>query len=279
MQIQSIDRRIAAVLDVFIVFLATFTLIWLTALLPIGEIEHRFLNYAVMIAFPLLLLLIALRDLKTYGLFFQRLKNQLDITLAVSPVVVIDGAITGWLLPMWIPNAVIRWEGALILSIVSVGLFFWTAWILRSKPSPALALPALLCVISLSQVNAILPERLVSFLFYLVFLGPGEELLFRGYIQSRLNVAFGRSFCFWGVPFGWGLLISALMFGFMHCIGRFNPFTARYEFTPWWGLWAIFGGLMMGYIREKAGSVLPTAILHGLPQAIASLMLGFFSVR
>jgi membrane protease YdiL (CAAX protease family) len=77
---------------------------------------------------------------------------------------------------------------------------------------------------------------------------------------------------FWGVPWGWGLVITALIFGFVHILNPFNPFHI------WWGVWTIFGGLSFGYIREKAGSVLPTAILHGLPQAIASLMFGFFSV-
>jgi membrane protease YdiL (CAAX protease family) len=45
------------------------------------------------------------------------------------------------------------------------------------------------------------------------------------------------------------------------------------------GIWTVFGGLTAGYVREKTGSVLPPAILHGLSQAIASLMYGFFSVR
>jgi hypothetical protein len=33
----------------------------------------------------------------------------------------------------------------------------------------------------------------------------------------------------------------------------------------------------MGYLREKVGSILPGALMHGLPQAIASLFLGFFA--
>jgi hypothetical protein len=53
-RVHSIDRRIVAVLDVLVVFLATFALIKLAALLPIGQIEGRFLAYVVMIAFPLL---------------------------------------------------------------------------------------------------------------------------------------------------------------------------------------------------------------------------------
>jgi membrane protease YdiL (CAAX protease family) len=278
-RVHSVDRRIVAVLDVLVVFVSTFTIIWLTALLPVGKIERWFLSYIVMIAFPLLILLVTRRDLKAYGLFFDRLREQLDMTLVVFPLAAIEGAITGWLLPTFIPNAIARWEGALILSITSLLILIGTAWILRNKPTTALALSAVLCVLPLVESSAILPERLVSFAFYLLFLGPGEEFLFRGYIQSRLNAAFGRPFRFWGVPWGWGWVIAALMFGLMHILNPFNPFLGKFDLSIWWGVWTVFGGLTAGYLREKAGSVVAPAILHGLPQAIASLMFGFFSVR
>jgi hypothetical protein len=106
--IGAIDQRIIAVCEVLVGFLATFTLIKLTTLLPIGEIEGRFLAYVVMITFPLLVLLVTRRDLKAYGLFFRRLRDQLDTTLAVFPVFAIHGAIVGWLLPLFIPQAIIR---------------------------------------------------------------------------------------------------------------------------------------------------------------------------
>jgi len=134
-------------------------------------------------------------------------------------------------------------------------------------------------MIPLAQASNLLPEHLVSFLFYLLLLGPGEEFLFRGYIRSRLNVAFGRPFIFWGVPWRWRLGITSLMFGFMHILNQFNPFLGRYDQYVWWGIWTIFGGLTFGYVREKAGSFLPSALFHGLLQAIVSLFFGFFAVR
>jgi uncharacterized protein len=274
-----IDQRIIAVVEVLAVFLVTISLTKLTALLPIDQIERRFLNYILMLTFPLLLLLITRRDLESYGLSLHRLTDQLNITLAVFPVYAISGAITGWLLPALIPNAIIRWEGALILSIKSILFFVLIAWILRSKPSLTKVLPAFLCAIPLVQSGSILPERLVGFLFYLLFLGPGEEFLFRGYIQSRLNAAFGKPFTFWGVPWGWGLMITSLIFGFMHVLNSFNPFLGKFDLYIWWGVWTIVGGLGFGYIREKVGSIFPSALLHGLPQAIASLFFGVFAVR
>jgi membrane protease YdiL (CAAX protease family) len=142
---------------------------------------------------------------------------------------------------------------------------------------PGTGFPIILCVFPLVQGSTILPERLVSFVFYLAFLGPGEEFLFRGYIQSRLNAAFGCRFRFWGVSFGWGMIITSLFFGVMHVLNPFNPFLGKFDLYLWWGVWTFFGGLTMGYLREKVGSILPGALMHGLPQAIASLFLGFFA--
>jgi hypothetical protein len=202
MRVRAIDKRIVAVLDVLAVFVVTFTLIKLTALLPVGQVKGWLLAYAVMIAIPLGILLVTRRDLKAYGLDVGQLRDQLNVAVALLPIAAIEGAISGWLLPMFIPNAILRWEGALILSLLSVPFFFWAAWILRRRPAAALVLPALVGLLPLVQGSAIVPERSLSFVFYLLFLGPGGEFLFRGYIQSRLNAAFGRPFRFWGVPWG-----------------------------------------------------------------------------
>jgi membrane protease YdiL (CAAX protease family) len=48
-------------------------------------------------------------------------------------------------------------------------------------------------------------------------------------------------------------------------------FLGKYDLYIWWGVWTVFAGLTTGYIREKAESVLPPALLHGTPQAMASL--------
>lgn len=270
----STDQRVIAVIEVLLVFLATFTLIWLKAFLPIDLVAQRFLAYTIMMIFPLLILLVTQRDLKAYGLSFHRLADQLNMTLAVFPVILIEGVVIGLMYPL-IPNPERAREGALVLIITDIMIFVGVAWILRIKPSMALALPALMCVLPLAQASSLLSERLVGFLFYVLFLGLGEEFFFRGYIQSRLNAAFGRPFRFWGVSWGWGLVITALIFGFMHILNPFNPFLGKFDLYIWWGVWTVFAGLTTGYIREKAGSVLPPALLHGLPQGIAVLF-GFF---
>jgi len=92
----------------------------------------------------------------------------------------------------------------------------------------------------------------------LIFVGFLEELLFRGYVQSRLNDCFGKPFRFQNVEFGAGMLLAALLFGVFH------PLTAG-NGIPWaWALWTTAAGVVFGFLREKTGGVVAPAILHGL---------------
>jgi membrane protease YdiL (CAAX protease family) len=100
-------------------------------------------------------------------------------------------------------------------------------------------------------------------LFYFVFVGPAEEMLFRGYFQSRLNEAFGRPYRFFGIQWGWGLVITSFLFGFIHVLNSFNPFLSKYGLLWAWGAWTFLLGLILGIVREKTGSVLAPALLHG----------------
>ncbi|MDH7561736.1 MAG: CPBP family intramembrane metalloprotease, partial [bacterium] len=97
---------------------------------------------------------------------------------------------------------------------------------------------------------------------------------FRGYIQSRLNAAFGKPFRFFGVTWGWGLVITAALFGLMHVANIGSFIDHQWEAEWWWGFWTFFSGLVFGFVREKSGNIIAPAILHGLPQALAYAALG-----
>jgi membrane protease YdiL (CAAX protease family) len=100
--------------------------------------------------------------------------------------------------------------------------------------------------------------------FQFVFVGFGEEILFRGYMQTRLNEDFGRPWRFKGVNFGPGLLISSVLFGVLHLFNLFNPFLGSYDLAVWWAITSSFGGLLFGFVREKTGTVLSASLAHGL---------------
>ena len=81
---------------------------------------------------------------------------------------------------------------------------------------------------------------------------PGfcEELLFRGYIQTRLVARWGAQ---------WGIFWTALMFGIMH--------------MDWMqGTFAVVIGCLLGFITVRSGSIIPAMICHATNN-LASMLL------
>jgi membrane protease YdiL (CAAX protease family) len=88
------------------------------------------------------------------------------------------------------------WTGALIMAAVQIGLLIVLALILRKKPSaPVLAMSAVVIFLVAPGSNtagATAGKAIVLFLTYALFVGFGEEIIYGGYMQSRLNEAFGN---------------------------------------------------------------------------------------
>ncbi len=261
-----------AVIEVAVVFSLTLLFIALLMLSPIGQwerqtLDYPFIEYAVMICFPLLILVATRRNLSAYGLSVRDFRYHLNITAtAIVPVAIAE-----------VPLAFVayrQWPGALVMAVVNIALLFVLGWLLRHKPtrseSGAMVGAILLLVGSRLTEPSPLGHAISSFIFYIFFLALGEELLFRGYIQSRLNIAWGRPFQFFGVNWGWGIIITALIFALMHVINVYSLTTGHWQPEPWWGFWTFFSGLVFGFVREKTGSIVTSTILHGLPQAIFS---------
>ncbi len=91
----------------------------------------------------------------------------------------------------------------------------------------------------------------------------GEEVLFRGYVQSRLNGVFGKPWKLVGVEFGPGLLLATLLFGFVHLLNPFDYFGGE-QSLAWPHFIATASTLYYGFLRERTGSVLAPAIVHAL---------------
>lgn len=115
---------------------------------------------------------------------------------------------------------------------------------------------------ALHPVNP-LAARIVGALLFVAFL---EEFFFRGFLQERLNAAFGTPFQFRGVNFGVGLFVAAILFGLFH------PISAAGD-PPWpWALWTAAFGVIMGFLREKTGGILAPGLAHGIVILPAALM-------
>ncbi len=264
-----------AILEVICVFFLTFLAVKVLKITFLGKwqssvLPKPFLNHTLMMGIPLLLLALTRRSFSAYGISFKNMKYHLKIVLIC-------------LLPVLIASSVFafvdweKWSGALILAPVKLGLLFVMAALLRKQPT--LGNGVTLCALLLFAVTplsagTITGKNIIGFFYHFIFVGFGEEILFRGYFQSRLNIAFGRPFRFLGVKWGWGIIIVSLIFGFAHVLNPYNPFLGRFGLCWPYGFWTFFSGLMFGYLREKTGSIVTPALIHGIPNAFASLFFG-----
>ncbi len=96
--------------------------------------------------------------------------------------------------------------------------------------------------------------------YMFLFVGIGEELLFRGFIQGDLEKAFG---------WRWALLGTALMFAVMHLTWRSVPELG----------FVFFAGVILGALYLKTKSLLPSILMHGMNNvmlvAVAPYMFSF----
>lgn len=270
------SKKFLAVMEVTVVFALTLSLLAFAGMTSFGtwvrNTTHRvFVEYLVMIAVPVLVLLITRRNFAEYGISFTNMKYHLAI---VKDVI---GPIAVSCLALALVNYK-EWGGALIMVAVQIALLYVLGQILKRKPSPTVdtaLVGAAFFGLAGSMFAKFNPGNAFSALvFYIFFLGVGEELLFRGYIQSRLNAAFGKPFTLFGAQWGWGAIIASALFGIMHLLNLGSLASGQWILTPWWGLWTFFGGLVFAYIREKTGSIAAPAILHGLPQGLAYAIMG-----
>jgi len=83
------------------------------------------------------------------------------------------------------------------------------------------------------------------FLVMVVFIGFGEELIFRGLLQSSVERQYGKYV---------SIFISALIFSIMH---------SGYQSVPY--LFFVFGvGLTLAYAYDRTGSLGLVALMHGI---------------
>jgi hypothetical protein len=223
--------------------------------------------FAAYLALALLLFVIVLisRDRRASGLTPEHPGLQLEVAAAgFLPVAALAITLTyvNWR----------TWGGAVIAAGVALAALAATAWLIRDKvpaERPTRTAIAILvggAILSAAAVTAFssLGSMALAFVFAFLFSAPVEELLFRGLMQGWLNKAFGRPYQTWGVQWGPGLLITALLFGLWHVLAPFEVFTGQYALALPHGLWTFCAGLIFGLVREKTGGIAAPVILHAL---------------
>ena len=126
----------------------------------------------------------------------------------------------------------------------------------------------------LSAVLGSLTIRLASAVVWeLVFGGVAEEVLYRGYVQSRVNEGYGRPWSFMGVGFGPGLLVSSVLYGLAGAMSGFRPWRDTYVLSLPVGVHGLALGLFLGFLREATGDIGASSVANGLSGAMGRLLM------
>jgi membrane protease YdiL (CAAX protease family) len=237
-------------------------------------VVRYFVKFVMTILFPLALIHLLYKNKSDFGIYFPRFPDSFKLSIRAYAI----GGPAGitFLLISLLGWSFADWPGSLTLSIVYLVVLYFIPRVTKKLPTRnQIAIPnkritgfvifSLLTVIIAYFTYEHVPV-ISKILYYIFIVGLGEELLFRGYIQSSLNRYFGKPFSIGNVTFGWGLFGTALLFGMMHALVVAPPLWP-------WALFTLVLGLILGFIREKDGSILSAVLLH----AMLDMPLVFFS--
>jgi membrane protease YdiL (CAAX protease family) len=103
--------------------------------------------------------------------------------------------------------------------------------------------------------------------FLLIMPGLAEELVFRGVFQSLLNRVFGKPWRLANADFGWGLVISTILFAGSNGLVAVDPqLHARIVLHA--AIAPFMISLVSGWIRERTDSVWPSVFGHNLSNIV-----------
>lgn len=94
------------------------------------------------------------------------------------------------------------------------------------------------------------PLKLIG--YHLFFVAIPEEFFYRGYLQTRLDEAYGTPWRIFGVQLGAGWLITCVVFAFGHSLVQFQ----------WWHFAIFFPSLLFGWMRARTGQIVAGALFH-----------------
>lgn len=281
--------RLGAIAEILCIYAVI--LVLLTALRASGWVdwEVRTLGWSytgalIFAAVPALTLWLARRRWSDYGVTLSDWRTNLEIGMKgflVSMIPFFFGF--GGLAAFKTNYRTI--PGGVLMAATEVLAIVLMLWIMRRQKAVAsgranlvVACLLLLLPIALAMMMGKLSVIIVSTVVWQFALsGFGEEFAWRGYIQSRLNEAFGRPYQIFGVSFGQGLIIAAIFFGLVHAFNTFDAADGWASLSWGWALWTTFSGLFFGLIREKTGSLVACGIAHGLPDAVGEALARLFA--
>lgn len=233
----------------------------------------------IFVGIPALLILLTRRNWAEYGVSLADWRTNLDIGIKAYLVRIIP-YVFGIGGAMWLMLDRDQLSGGAFVALMEVVGLAVMLWVLNrqklmksGRGNVIVTIVLLLFPILLALTKNKLSVMIVSTVVWqFVFSGFGEEFVWRGYVQSRLNQAFGRPMRVFGIQFGAGLIITSLLFGLLHAFNTYNS-AVGFESLSWgWALSSSVTGLFFGLIREKTGTLVAPGIAHGLPDAVGEAL-------
>jgi uncharacterized protein len=258
-------KRMLTLLEVLVILAASLAAAALVARSPLGQgartlLGRPYLEYLALALIPAIAIFLQRHSFSAFGLQRDRLREQFEASFRCLVPYAFGKAL---LFPLGARQII----HSLVEPIVVIAVIVACSRTFRAPPATAAA--ALLLALPFTPHLSVAP-----LVFYPLFLAPAEELLFRGYMQSRLNLVLGRPFQLLGASFGWSLLIVAVLFSLFHVINLPALSHGRLDFRWNLAVPTLAWGLALGYLRERSGSLLVPTICHGVPQGIAWAILG-----
>jgi membrane protease YdiL (CAAX protease family) len=226
----------------------------------------NFFSHVLMVALSVGAIALTKREFAYSGFTLKKWRS--DISIAIICVISAAAFIPSLVFPAIASNVALNSVFSIAATLLAL-LFVARKKNVNKKTGSSnigLAVLALLPLFSLTTIAGSINYGLIAstVIFQFFFAGFGEEIMFRGYMQSILNEGFGYPWKFAGVKFGPGLLITSVLFGVLHLLNPFNPLQGQYALAIWSGISSTFGGFLFGFIKEKTGDVLAPSIAHGL---------------
>jgi len=129
----------------------------------------------------------------------------------------------------------------------------------------ALAVPAVFCMLGARKTL-----DAEGWVFLLIMPGLAEELVFRGMYQSLLNRVFGKPWRLAGAEFGWGLIITAILFAGSNGLVAVDP-PLHARIVPHAAIAPVMLSFVSGWVRERTDSVWPSVFGHNLSNIVIPL--------
>jgi hypothetical protein len=245
-----------------------------------GNDEGACVNGLITIVAILLLLLVVGCVI---GLVDRRRFAPRWLAVAALLVLINDALLTRFyrLLPNPLPDLERNWVGmglalVAVLAIAALPAFGWRRVGLTLAQAPGslrAAIPVALLYCGFFAALAFLfpadPASAEETAFQLTLPGLQEEIFYRGVLLFALDRAFTGRLRFLGVDWGWGAVLSCLLFGLAHA---FDYSDGAFSFEPLVMALTALPSFIAVWLRLRTGSLLLPILLHNFGNA-ASLII------